>query len=551
MADPQKVTLPFIWPAHGSRESHWELTSWYTVLEWAPNSIRSISGMVSGVDDLGVEFLSSLLSENPAAICQILLLLSPATSTDSRILMELLELQEALAGRLQLRVDTTDGESTTTLCLVKATSHDVLLLTGSSPNFLLASGITPTFLLQAEAALISAWKDWFGAVWADGVPLTVEVTRLPNLIPAPGDPRAAQLWKEYERVLGELKRSQAQQNPAVEGTSAPDAEVNGVQEEARGSTGNPTDGADPLGLDISALQKRLRELYAKGRLLTVDQTGRVPTLDCPVRPELLGWSRDRLVGTIKHRSEFRIPLLDAEERKQFEKLRQQLTAILPRFTFLLGDRVRWIPLGAVSLLEREMAKIDEDGQKHLSAILKGDVDEFLARKRGKIEESAQKLLKEQDPEGTLSDQSLSKILDTVRKRVEAAKLGQFAPKVTLTSVQAPDLIEVGHISGWGQALKFLYEIATYPRKALTISSFTKDLVTTIDQLRAAMNVLHDPIWGDPYWAEQELSLIELAMAEDVEASQKCEWLLAMIDGKSNDVADALQTRDQERSGTDR
>lgn len=542
MANPKRGSLPFIWPPAIEIESDDAATNWYEELDWAPNSVRSISGIVAGVNESGVGFLSGLLAEHPRATCRVLLLLSPASSPNEQALSELLDLQGASNGRLQLRLETSQGESTTTLCLVKAESNQTLLLTGPASNFLLEPGIAPNFLMDADSGLVEAWRTWYQAMWADATPLTVEATRVPHLVPAAGDTRAVHLWWEYETLLVELKRRSEEAGSAE---SAPDAEGNQEQNEAGADA---TAGTDPLGLDLAALQQRLKELYAKGQLLTIDQSSRVPTLDCPIRPEWLGWTRERSVGRIKHRSEFRIPLLGEQDRERFEKLRERLTKILPRFTYLLGDRVRWIPVGAIPLLERDMAQIDAEGQQHLGALLKGNIEEFVEKQREQIVSSATNLIRERAPKASLTQDALEKILMAVRERLGRAQNGHFAPKMTLTTVQAPNLAEAGHVSGWGQALKLLHEIAVYPRKAVTTSS---RLAPEFVQLRLVMDVLKDHIWVQPHLAKYQLDLIDWVMSEDVKEQQKCQWLLDLIDGKGQQVEAALIEREHERNGTDR
>lgn len=545
--------MPFIWPPPWDFESQLDATSWFDVLDWTHDSVRSISGLVAAVNEDGVRFFNDLLLDQPGATYRIILVLSPGSPTSSGVLQELLALQEVFEDRLQFRLETSYGESTTTLCLVKAKSNAAALLTGPTPNFVLKSGLVPNFLMTANSGLLEVWRDWFGAAWSDATPLTIEATPVPHFA-LEEDERATHVWWEYETLLAELKQRSEQYEPSVERSQGrreePSGEPSGESStsthggtgQENGSKETDKDASDPLGLDLAALQQRLNELYAKGRLLTIDQDGRVPTLDCPIRPEWLRWTRERSVGTIKHRSEFRIPLLEEAERATFEGLRKRLTKILPRFTYLVGDRVRWIPVNAVPLLEREMAQVDAAGQQHLGALLKGDVQAFLLERLDKIISSANELIKERLPDASLTDEALEKILDAMRKRLQKANEGHFAPQMALSRVEAPDLTESGHISGWGQALKLLHEIALYPREAITTRSFMKGLATGFEELKVAMDVLEDQIWTRPRWADDELGLIEWLMAEDVDERQKCRWLLDLIDCQGEKVRGALHNR---------
>jgi hypothetical protein len=76
----------------------------------------------------------------------------------------------------------------------------------------------------------------------------------------------------------------------------------------------------------------------------------------------------------------RVSVIDEKTLKEIDKRRQGLRTLLTKFTFSFADNMRWIPLAAKGLFESELKRIDEEGQKLISIVLKGDVNAFIKGK---------------------------------------------------------------------------------------------------------------------------------------------------------------------------
>jgi hypothetical protein len=76
----------------------------------------------------------------------------------------------------------------------------------------------------------------------------------------------------------------------------------------------------------------------------------------------------------------RVSLIDEKTLKEIDKRRQGLRRLLTKFTFSLADNMRWMPVTAKNLFESELKRINEEGQKLIADLLKGDLNAFVKGK---------------------------------------------------------------------------------------------------------------------------------------------------------------------------
>lgn len=552
MSTTDTSRLPLIWPSAAQAGGVPKGADWFASLELGPNTVRSISGIVAAVDHEGVGFVSRLLAACPTATCRLLLLLAPGASPQRELLLELLELQTVSSGRVHFRLKTSRGETPTALCIVMEQTHEAIIFNGASPNFGLGPRPSklPNLVLKADSRLVQVWGSWFEDVWGSAAALTQEAAHMPRFLPTRVDPEAKRVWQEYERYLDAmgtqdestsmatstigLIRERSQVQPQTQAQAKP---PDGVDQ----SRSEPVSVAEDLGLDVAVVADRIKALYPKGLLVTIDKLSRLPPLDCPLKPEWFGAERNQTVGSITKTTGYRISALSKKDLGKLEAKRNGLTSILPRFTYLLSDGMRWIPVAALPLLYQEMDRIQQSAKDYLGNILRGNLDGFVQSQRPQIKRSVNQFLQQEIKGAEVDDFVLDQIMEIVKGRLESATNRRFLPSVVPTPIQVPQLVDGDHVSGWGQPFQFLLSVAQYAREMLTDSYFIRGLSIEQEKLISAMNVLDDHIWRERRsdWASHELGIIGRIRGADATQYQKYRWLFDLIDGKGREVERAL------------
>gem|GEM_PF-6022545 len=139
------------------------------------------------------------------------------------------------------------------------------------------------------------------------------------------------------------------------------------------------------------------------------------------------------------------------------------------------------------------------------------------------------------------------MLAELEERLEKVHRERFLPQVTYTRIEFKPAnkreCEQGWQSVWGQALRLLYSIAEYPRKAITDPYFLRGIKVNLNELLKAMDVGGDVIVHE--WLSQRHSVRDLELRsikeqgflrtimndEKLDAREKCEKILQVIEGK--------------------
>jgi hypothetical protein len=227
-------------------------------------------------------------------------------------------------------------------------------------------------------------------------------------------------------------------------------------------------------------------------------------------------------------------------KKELEKHRKAASELLPKFTFALADGNRWMPLAAKPLYETELKKAEEAGSAALRAVLGGDIRAFVTTKRDVVTKAAQQHYQEFNPGQEMPAEYIDKILLALESRFERALDRKFVPELSEvgTTFRAPR--EGGSDANWAVARRLITSIAEYPRKAIKeCSFFFRGLKVESQDLLDAMNVIGDHIIlrASDRRAEQtakdELRCLDIIQASELSDRDKCDEMLALIQGRKN------------------
>lgn len=251
----------------------------------------------------------------------------------------------------------------------------------------------------------------------------------------------------------------------------------------------PTPGEDLSLPRLDPLAGRIAQIFRLGTVASVDKTSRIPPLDVPVKAELFGIPSWRRKGADTRRLEYRFSVLDDELLSDIEGKRKLAGKLLSRFSFPLGDGVRWMPHPARPIFEAELDRLNKAGKDALSEALGNDIGAFVRQHRDRVAKPAQAFFEEHRPGQPVPEATVAKILAACQQRLEKAHQGQLLPKITYTLVQfvVGPASEWG--SPWGQAASLLQAIAEFPRKALTDRFFLRGLDVDEDELLEAIHHL--------------------------------------------------------------
>jgi hypothetical protein len=522
-------SLPFVWQPTACIP---EPSPWIQLV-----GSTSILAVVSDLDRDGIETLQTFLSESHDCSVRLVVVLYPACPTTDRVLDQLLDSSQQLNGKLQCALlpdgPITTATRTTVLLAPSTTARSARLWVGNSGNFGIASRTASRLhvISEPEPLLQDRWLGWFAGLWEASAPLTATTVRIPRLSWPKGDAEAGILWEEYARLCRELGGVFPQ--PEQEQVKTPEQQQAAEQrnEAAVKKLCEELEIRKP-----DPLATRLAEFYKKGRLVTVDKTGRVPPLKVPVNTRLLGVEAEKTFGSATRRIDVKIEILDDAASKEIDEQRN-VSKILQRFSFPLADGARWVPSTARPLLDSQIARIEAKVQKRVRELVGSDAGEFAVGRRQKIREALDGVYKEFNVGGKVGDDVVETIIGHAAERLEKALGARFLPQLSYNEVWFDPSPASVHDSPWPQARNILTSVATYFRKAVTNQFFFLGSEVTEEELLTAMDVCGDWIAKDPWRpatktrAKTELKRLEEIGASGLDARDQCQEILAIIEGK--------------------
>ena len=335
---------PFVWPeprCHAGQADY----STRPPFEAAVSTADLVAGVLVGAADKTIQWLQALVALPGPRRISLVVVVFPAGPTREEHLITLKMLQAQVTGpeqELQIRLlpvarafgpdyetmilpptilqahESNTGKTTLCIGSVGDSGKDAVCLTSFNVVF------------QPDDALRDAWRRWFQYLFASAVPLTTETVRIPHLVPAQGDPAAAEMW----RVFDESCRGPQPDQPA---RPQVDPQTGEVTVEADGTKVKPWDDGKTA---LDPLAQKLQQIYAHGWLVTVDETTRIKPLAIPVKATLLGQQSERTLGALTQKQSFSLQVLDEAVGKGVEKCRR-VNDIMDLLTYLLsmGNRV--------------------------------------------------------------------------------------------------------------------------------------------------------------------------------------------------------------------
>ncbi|MBK7876337.1 MAG: hypothetical protein IPJ77_11365 [Planctomycetes bacterium] len=370
---------------------------------------------------------------------------------------QFLALARQFENRLQIRVRTypsVTNRPTSILCFVERDSGLMYLATGASEDLggdVQAEGKL-NFVFRAEAGLIASIQNEYSYQWGMALPIDDERARsIPTLVLPEGTEEGERLWREY-RAHWEHDPKKPSVVIDVPSGAVTIVGTDGNQEDSPfKSVGLPT--PDPLSLELA-------RIYERGYLVSIDKLSRVPPLDAPLSPRLLGDEAERQAGGVKRTVSVRVSIFPESDLKEFEKRRKAVRDILEKFTFGLADGMRWMPYKARELFDAEMKRVEREGRELLGKMIQGKVDEFIQEKRDQLATDIRKMLEQLGRQTRVDDQLLGTVVSSLKERITKSQAAPFTPTLTFSPIGFS--VTAGTTSDpWGQASSLLFDIAAF------------------------------------------------------------------------------------------
>jgi hypothetical protein len=498
----------------------------------------ALFGIASSLTGKGIGVLEAWLENNPDLKVRLIVMVYPACPTGQADLSRLLSVAESASDRLFIHIyplERTADRGTNALCFVaKAFSDAVHVVTGPSEDF----GLAPrqdghaNFVFRADPALVDSLKRYFDWLWCNSRELTANGTALiPHLILAEGTEEGARQWRDY--MNGSVDAAIPEDQPRAVAQVDPDTGDVTLRSENGTEFLAPT---EELGLKkLDSLAERVARLYEKGALVSVDKLSRIPPLDAPLDPSSLDDPSEMQEGNVRRTVNMRVSAIDENTLKEIENRRKGLRTLLTKFTFGLADNMRWMPATAQNLFESELKRVNEEGQKLISDLLKGDVDAFVNARHDGLVADINGMYRQLGRTGQVTADVITRVEEALKSRLRKAQSANFMPKLSYSRLSFAST-DNALASPWGQAYSLLSDLATFPRKALTDGFFFRGLKVQKKDLIRAMNVADDALCRNlgtldvEDRCKAELDLLSRIEKAPLESRSRCELVCRILDG---------------------
>lgn len=548
---------PFVWPEPRILEGLCHYDRDLPICDLAGRS-RALFGFLSALTSAGVAELQTWFERNADLKMSLIVQVYPASSTQSTDLERLCQLVRDTAPRLNVHVlplRRVSDRGPNALGFIDADSESVHLALGSDENLGLDNENDHRLnaVFRADSALVEGFRRSFDYWWAKTTDVTSPgAVAIPELVLPEGTAEAAQQWGAYvDRCL-----SQASVDVATDQNARVDAQTGEVTlvSATAGPIASPT---ETLGLPKpDALADRVARLYSKGLLVSIDKLTRIPPLDAPLDPRIFGDPSEMQRGNVTRKVSMRVSVIDDKTLKDIDRRRQGLRTLLAKFTFGLADNMRWMPLAARPLFEIELNRLNDEGQKLIADLLKGDVKAFVQGKLEGLVADLNAMHRELGRPGKVTDSVIQQVVQNLVERLTRARGANFMPSLSYSAIGFVGTSR-NLVSPWGQALSLLMHVARFPREALTDRFFFNGLKIGEDDLIDAMNVADDALCRDlrargiKDRCRFELDLLVRIEKAAVDARERCELTTRLLDGNTADeIEAALKQKDPGEKETD-
>lgn len=538
-----KPQSPFVWPESRAIE---ELSSYEHEPPFGELALtsRSIFGIVSALTARGVDVLESWLQLNSELRACLVVMVYPACATREADLARVLYLVGRTSERLSIHLrplERSTDRGTNALCFLMRESDAVHVVTGPSEDL----GLEPpnddghvNFVFRADPALIEAFKRYFDWLWANSPAISANrVTKIPHLVVPEGTEEGASLWRAYlegcdPQLVEDAPHAVACVDPVTGDViiRAQDGREVTPQTEALGFA------------KLDQLAEQVARIYSRGAMVSIDKLSRIPPLDAPISPSLFGDVSELQRGNVTRQVRMRVSIFDEKTIKNIDRRRRALRELLTTFSFGLADNMRWMPDTARKWFESELKSSNEEGQKLIADLLKGDIDAFIGAKRTALVTDINAMYAALGKSGQVTEDVITRVVENLKDRLTKAQSGAFMPKLSYSMVS---FLRTNNplVSPWGQAFSLLVDIAAFPRRVLTDGFFLRGLNVGEDDLIEAMNVADDALCRDlrvrgiKDRCKAELDLLSRIKEAPMEARDRCEFVWRILSGESIDAID--------------
>ena len=192
---------------------------------------------------------------------------------------------------------------------------------------------------------------------------------------------------------------------------------------------------EALGLPkLDQLAEQVARIYSKGAMVSIDKLSRIPPLDAPISPSLFGDASELQRGNVTRQVRMRVSIIDEKTIKNIDRRRHALRELLTKFSFGLADNMRWMPDAARDLFESELKCSNEEGQKLIADLLKGDVDAFISAKRATLVADINAMYTALGKPGQVTEDVITRVVESLKDRLTKAQSADFMPKLSYSMV---------------------------------------------------------------------------------------------------------------------
>lgn len=488
----------------------------------------AVFGILPAVSGAGVTLLENWLRRSSALRIRLVIPVYPGGRTRGEDLRRLHALQAAHPGRMRAGILPLAGvadRASLALCFAGAGSHSDYLAVGAYEHFRPGQGsaLGPALLCRLGEGVTLQLLSYLGALEpytrSIETPGTVGIPEISLRKPTEVDQAS---WRAYRA-------------PCVLASSQPAA---------------ASMLADDLGLPVlrapASFAETIATVYARGKLVVINERTRLPPLDAPVRPEWFGWSAETVAGALKASLRMRASPFTPDDLKVIERARTSVGPLRERFTYGMGTNLRWLPEGAAGLLVSEMERVDAEGRMEIDRLLGVGADRFLRARRDKLWADACDIYERLGGRGEPPADTLDRIVEALRPRLEAALSGRVIPTISLLAVSFA-AGETEQVSPWDQAFEFLLDLARLPRKAHTDPYFWRGLRVEPETYLGSMDVTGDAAFEAETGAHEcvhELDALRVIEHAEESALRRCERVWALIRGDLSVAVDGLEWQPQ-------
>lgn len=287
---------------------------------------------------------------------------------------------------------------------------------------------------------------------------------------------------------------------------------------------------------LDPLVQKLQQVYARGWLVTVDETTRVKPLAIPVKAALLSQSSERTVGALTHKRLFSLQVLHGAGAKEVEKCRR-VTDLVEFLTYPLSSGNRWLPEAAKRPLETALEARNADGRAALKTALGADdVPKFVEKRSQRIREDLDAMYKQLGQGTSVPEDKFKAVLSEVQRRLKAGLSDRITPRSVYNRIAPPDLTATAPQENWAQPLSLLLRAARLQREFLTdpfLARRLSDVSLREEEFLDAMDIFGDNILKEPTIrrAKDESAELTKIEASDVNPKEKCAALWKLISGE--------------------